>query len=636
MQTTNTDGTSQEVKEYLRIHISTVGVPSQVVDAIAKVATLRRYAREESAQVQGQSVTAVTLIVSGHFALCRDDACTLVAGGLGPNDLFGLFSVTHGQPGAMTVTATEPSLVIEIKAEDAKRLMAMDRVFARNLVSKATSRMAQLVMDGGKPSTVRRVAFIHMDSSTRVIAEKIQARLLQLGESLGRFVNGQAPTGSDSLSACESFVISDADDHSGIREQMASWQALDRVIFDIDVSSVELRLEHLRRLLSFAEQIFLVVTPICATKILPELKTVLSESPEWKEKLNTIWVLDESTDLAPLNPELLHSVHRDFKIKTGSSTDSFQHTPFPGIERVVHSLRGVRIGLALGGGAAKGMSHLGVLRAFDEHGIVIDAIAGTSVGAMMAVPYCGGYSPDNTVERFTSSLTPGGIYKRIPRGDMWYMLVKYRSRAWEGMLREHFFNWQLEELLIPLATIAADLVTGTEYVRKSGDAVMGILESINLGGISKPICRDGMVLVDGGYLNNVPADTLIADEATYVISVDVSSQIEDSFVGNTSLTPTGKMRIPRINQVISRIREVALKNLSVMGAAQSDFTIAPDVSKVPFADFKSTPQIADIGYNATQLCMPDLKRQLHQLDAQLFPAPDQPEHSEMASDGEGH
>ena len=623
MQTTNTEDTSQELKEYLRIHVSTADVSPQTVDAIAEVATLRRYARGETAQVQGQAVAVLTLIVSGHFALCRDGECTSIAGGLGPNDLFGLFSVTHGQPGAMTVTATEPSLVIEIKAEDAKRLMALDRVFARNMVSKATARMAQLVVDGGKPPTVRRIAFIHIDSSTRTIAEKIQSRLLQLGESVGRFVNEQLRTDCELLPGCESFVIRDPDDLSAILEQMASWKSLDRVIFDIDVSGVDLRLEHLRRLLSFSEQIFLVVTPKCGTTILPELKTVLSESPEWKEKLSAIWVLDESANLAPLNPELIQSVSCDFKIKTGSSIDSFQTTPFPGIERVVHSLRGVRIGLALGGGAAKGMSHLGVLRAFDENRIVVDAIAGTSVGAMMAVPYCGGYSPDEAVERFTKSLTPGGIYRRIPRGDLWYALVKYRSRAWEGMLRKHCFDWQLEQLLIPLATIATDLVTGSEYVRKSGDAVLGILESINLGGLSKPICRDGMVLVDGGYLNNVPADTLIADDANYVISVDVSSRITDSFVKNTRDTPTGKMRIPRINQVISRIREVALKNLSVMGAAQSDFMIAPDVSKVSFADFKSTPQIADIGYTATQARMADLKKQLHQLDPQLFPAPEQ-------------
>ena len=201
------------------------------------------------------------------------------------------------------------------------------------------------------------------------------------------------------------------------------------------------------------------------------------------------------------------------------------------------------------------------------------------------------------------------------------MLVKYRSRAWEGMLREHFFDWQLEQLLIPLATIATDLVTGSEFVRTSGDCVSGILESINLGGISKPICRDGMVLVDGGYLNNVPADTLVQDDANFVISVDVSTQIADSFVGNTRRTPTDAMKTPRINQVLSRIREVAQKNLSVMGGAQADFTIAPDVSTISFTDFKSTPRTADLGYQATVRCMAHLKTQLHQLDPQLFPAP---------------
>jgi predicted acylesterase/phospholipase RssA/CRP-like cAMP-binding protein len=612
---------SQTIKEYLKIHVSTVGVPPSVLDEIAEVATLRKYARAENALTQGQSVDAVSLVVSGHFAICRDDECTNIVGGLGPNDLLGLLSVAHGQPAAMTITAMEPSLVIEIKSEDAQRLMASDRVFARNLVSRATSRMTQLIMDGGKPPTVRRVAFLHMFPPCKNVAEKVQARLLQLGESVGRFVTGQSPTDAESLSACPSLVISEDDPLSVIREQLAGWLQLDRVVFDIDFSSVDLRLEHLRQLLSFSERIFLVLTPECGTKVVPQLRAALAESPEWKDKISALWVLDENHDLAPLNCELRDLVCRDFKVKTGSANESFQHTEFPGIERVVHSLRGIRLGLALGGGAAKGMSHLGVLRALDEHGIVIDAIAGTSVGAMMGVPYCGGYSPDNTVERFTKALTPNGIYKWVTKGDLWYMLVKYRSKAWEGMLREHFFDWELQQLLIPLTTIATDLVSGSEFVRKTGDCVSGILESINLGGISMPICRDGMVLVDGGYLNNVPADTLVQDDATYVISVDVSSQIADSFGGNARNTPTADMKIPRINQVLSRIREVAQKNLSVMGGAQSDFTIAPDVSKVTFTDFKSTPQIADIGYNATLRCMAHLKTQLHELDPQLFPAP---------------
>ena len=615
-----TDLEPASVREYLKIHVSTVGLSSSMIDDIADVATLRKYDRGQRPLVEGESVPAVALVVSGHFAICRDGKCTTFVGGLGPNDLIGLLSVAHGQTAAMTITATEPSLVIEIPAEDAQRLMANDRIFARNLVSRATSRMTQMVLDGGKRPNVQRIAFLHMHGGTKDVVETIQARLVQLGESVGRFINHQSHPHS-ALAACESLTISDADDRSVIRERLAGWLQLDRVVFDIDFSSVDLRLEHLRQLLSFSERIFLVVTPACATKVLPQLRTLLAESPEWKEKLNAIWVLDETHDLAPLHPELRELIQRDYKIKTGSTTPSFQNTAAPGIERVVHSLRGVRIGLALGGGAAKGMSHLGVLRAFDECGIVVDSIAGTSVGAMMGVPYCGGYSPDNTVERFTKALTPGGIYKWVTKGDMWYMLVKYRSRAWDGMLREHFFDWQLEQLLVPLTTIATDLVSGTEFIRDSGDCVLGILESINLGGVSKPICRDGMVLVDGGYLNNVPADTLVRDEATYVISVDVSSQIANTFGGNTSQTATKNMRTPRINQVISRIREVAQKNLSVMGGAQADFTIAPDVSAVAFADFKSTPRIAEIGYDAAQRRMTSLKTQLHELDPQLFPAP---------------
>lgn len=612
---------SLEVLEYLKIHVSTVGLSPQVLEEISKVATLRKYKAGETALTQGQQVAAVSLIVSGYFAICRDGECKLSAGSLGPNDLLGLLAVANGHPAEMTINATEPALVIELPSDEAQRLMTMDRSFARNLVARATARMTQQLRDGGKRTTVRRVAFLHMHSTTLDVAEQVQARLQAIGETIGRITNDSRQD-SGSLSGCQSFVVKDTqqDHSSAIREQLAKWLHLDRVVFDIDFETTDLRLEQLQQLLGFSEQIFLVLTPMCGEKVLPQLKAALAEAPEWSEKLSVIWVLDETFDLAPLNPELRKLVHRDFKVKTASSKDVFQHRSWPGIERIVHALRGVRLGLALGGGASKGMSHLGVLRALDEQGIVIDAIAGTSVGAMMGVPYCGGYSPDNTIERFTNALTPGGIFKWIAKGDLWYMLYKYRSNSWEGMLREHFFDWQLEQLLVPLTTIATDLVTGSEFVRTEGDSVLGILESINLGGVSKPICRDGMVLVDGGYLNNVPADTLVQDGATYVISVDVSAQIADTFAGNTSETSTQQMRVPRINQVLSRIREVAQKNLSVMGGASADITISPDISMVSFTDFKSTPKIAELGYEAAMNSMGQLKAQLNEIDPQLFPS----------------
>jgi predicted acylesterase/phospholipase RssA len=187
------------------------------------------------------------------------------------------------------------------------------------------------------------------------------------------------------------------------------------------------------------------------------------------------------------------------------------------------------------------------------------------------------------------------------------------------MLREHFFDWKLEQMLVPLTTIAADLVSAEEFVRESGDAVTGILESINLGGISVPICRDGKALVDGGYLNNVPADTLVRQGADFVISVDITKSIKKQFGQNTPETPTEKMKAPRIGQVLARIREVAQKNLSIMGAGHADFVISPEVGHIDYADFKSTPSTAKIGYDAAMKVMPDLLSELNHRDGELFP-----------------
>ena len=93
------------------------------------------------------------------------------------------------------------------------------------------------------------------------------------------------------------------------------------------------------------------------------------------------------------------------------------------------------------------------------------------------------------------------------------------------MLRSHLSNWTLEQLIIPFTSVTADLVTAEQVHRSHGDAANAILESINLPGVSQPICRDGMAAVDGGILNNVPADVLVNQGATFIVAVDVAAKI---------------------------------------------------------------------------------------------------------------
>ena len=100
------------------------------------------------------------------------------------------------------------------------------------------------------------------------------------------------------------------------------------------------------------------------------------------------------------------------------------------------------------------------------------------------------------------------------------------------MLRKYLHDWQLEQLSIPFRAITVDLVQARTVVRQEGDAVRAILESINLPVVSRPILRDGMALVDGGVLNNLPADVLAENGDDFVVGVDVSSHVCSEFAGN--------------------------------------------------------------------------------------------------------
>ena len=164
------------------------------------------------------------------------------------------------------------------------------------------------------------------------------------------------------------------------------------------------------------------------------------------------------------------------------------------------------------------------------------------------------------------------------------------------------FNWTLEQLILPFTSVTADLVTAEQVHRSNGDAANAILESINLPGVSQPICRDGMALVDGGILNNVPADVLVNQGATFIVAVDVAAKIGHSFVGNTPATPTAEMNIPNMFQTLGRVRAAQDRNIRKMGAGDADLTIEPDVSAFQLTDFQNASAIAHQGVIATRKC----------------------------------
>jgi NTE family protein len=170
-------------------------------------------------------------------------------------------------------------------------------------------------------------------------------------------------------------------------------------------------------------------------------------------------------------------------------------------------------------------------------------------------------------------------------------------------------------------TITVDLVGGSEVVRSGGDAVHGIVESINLPLLSTPIRRDGEALVDGGLINNVPANVLTAKGCNFVIAISVTAKMERRFAQNEPHTPLARMRRPSTIQTLLRSFLVQSHSVNALGVQPADFVIEPDVTQFELSAFTQADEIAAVGEQATLAAIEPIRAMLHRLDPQLFPLP---------------
>jgi NTE family protein len=159
----------------------------------------------------------------------------------------------------------------------------------------------------------------------------------------------------------------------------------------------------------------------------------------------------------------------------------------------------MNITLALGGGGAKGNSHIGVIRRLEKEGYTIRSVAGTSFGGIVAILYASGLTPDEIEEIFTST-DQGNLYARDSRDGPSLLGLAGVRKLLDSVLGEKTFD----DLKIPCAVTAVDVKTGTEVVISEGFLRDGVLATIALPGIFTPLSLNEWELMDGGVLNPVP------------------------------------------------------------------------------------------------------------------------------------
>ena len=600
-----------------KLHPCSRGLTDEQAQEIAEAAELIRCERGDLICRADEPVLYVYLVVHGRIRLELLDVNRKLVmqrfqtrGGH-----FGAMAASLAEPTPLNCTAEDPSVLLRIAYEKALEFSRKYEVFRANYLRMIADSIKQTLLNDKHPVRLTVTVFVHQSDETRLVSRKLTERLVGLGETPSLF--SDRPTEIAGIQLVRIFGESGEMDTEKIRRRAGESLETGRAIFDVDAN---VDLQRMSQGFESGEQVFWCVTPGNWEASLARLQAVVARAPSWREKINIVWLLQPG-ERAPTASPLRDLAIRDFKVCFSHHDPHRGVIEFGGLERLVHFMRGIQIGLALGGGAARGMAHLGVLKKLEDSGISIDQIAGTSAGAMTGTLYASGLAPDYLVGQFTKDLTPSWLFRCLPGGDRWFLLYKYRRGQFDPMLRKYLDGLRLEQFPLPMHTITVDLISGSAVVRESGDAVHAITESINIPIISKPIFRNGQALVDGGLIDNVPADVLIRKGCNFVIAVSVTAKMELEFANNRSDTPAHKTRPASTIETLLRSYLVQNHSVNSLGVQAADFVIEPDVTQFELTAFTRTDEMAAVGEQTTLEVISEIRELLHRLDPELFPLP---------------
>ena len=272
--------------------------------------------------------------------------------------------------------------------------------------------------------------------------------------------------------------------------------------------------------------------------------------------------------------------------------------------RLARIFTGNAVGLVLGGGGARGMAHLGVIRALREEGIPIDMIGGCSIGAIVAGQPAMGWDNDAMMEisnRFFVKGKPTSDYT-LP------VLSIVRGKKLEQYLHMGFGDTQIEDLWITYFCVSSNLSKAELVVHRKGMLWNAVRTSIAIPGMFAPVLHNNDLLVDGGVLNNVPGDVMQRICKGRVIAVDVSPKREFHIPGDKIpsswdiirgrfLSSKGLGTIPSIFDVLTRSTLLGSVNKADEVKANVDLYLKPPIDKFSMLEFSALSELADIGYN---------------------------------------
>ncbi|XP_043205686.1 neuropathy target esterase sws-like isoform X1 [Amphibalanus amphitrite] len=285
---------------------------------------------------------------------------------------------------------------------------------------------------------------------------------------------------------------------------------------------------------------------------------------------------------------------------------------FSDVSRLARLLTGTSVGLVLGGGGARGAAHIGMLKAIQEAGIPIDIVGGVSIGAFMGALYCKEKDLVICTQKARSwSMKMTQLWRQI--WDLTYPVTSWFSgRGFNALIQEALGDAQIEDLWLPYFTLTTDITDSAMRVHTHGTLWRYVRSSMSIAGVLPPVPdpADGHLLVDGCYVNNVPADVMRSQMGAHmVLAVDVGSQ-DDVSLTNYGDSLSGwwllwkrwnpfaePVKVPSLPDIQSRLAYVScVRQLEEVKGSDYCEYIRPPIDRYRTLQFGSFDEIKDVGF----------------------------------------
>lgn len=525
---------------------------------------------------EGEPSDALYIVVDGVLAasVAKAGGGERIVGRLGPGEIVGEMGCVTGEPRSATVQALRTCELLEVNWKDLEEVAASDPFLLTAICRTVVQRLAR-AQEGRLPSFQPRT-FTILSAS-----DGIDTRLF--GE---QFKDALSVSGSVGLITRQECMNKSTDE---LRRLETSLDYTVYVAESEDLAWVRLCLRQ-------ADAIIVAIPGGDPPFHLPD--SISEINANIPRILAVMW--DDDIQLGSTAAW----------IRSVAASRHFHIRGRPDIRRMARLLTGKGLGFVLSGGGARGLAHIGVAQALSEHGIEVDAVMGTSIGALVGAGVALEWEHEKLVEKIRRFSRVSPIFDlTIPRQSL------LAGRNLRSSLEDWFGDLEIEDSPIPYSCLSTCLNTGDVSIHDRGSFRYWTAASAAIPGLFPPVVVNESVHVDGGVLNNMPSDLIRNVGAGFVVAVDVSGGAQPAEIqlqkAINTLPPIDRMNIL---ELLTKVTCVGDSANAAIRRKQCDVLIVPDVGSIGLLSFRSYPQAIRAGYHAAIAYIENVeKRQSHEV-----------------------